>query len=325
MKLSETLLSFANWNARKALENWHFNDDLHLRLETAVCAGMAAELLLKHLLARYSPGLLAELVPIDKAKALFARTTFSSDDYSAVLADVRSCTAGEAHYIHTQVNEIPTVIGLTEFQQIMQVRNAACHLAAITTQAALRDAIYALVSMYEQTKVEVPDLEWPFTGMDDEIDSFKDEYRQFSQKAIKEKLAEHEASFRSGTQSIHATDPLEFLQFWTDKIFFEEESFTRPAREQHKCPVCKSQDGQLLCESEGELFDNPDDPDEAVYGEMLHPMAFACMNCELCLSPRELRTLASGGDGWATNATRSLERHSGTFTKLPEDLRYENA
>jgi hypothetical protein len=323
MKLSETLLSHANWNARKAFEQFQ-SDDLHFKLNAAACAGMAAELLLKYLLARHSPSLLAELTTGDKAGALTARVEFSSDDYAPALAEVRSCTAEDAFYIHDTLVEIPTVIARDEFSDLMNVRNAACHLAALSSRSRAIAAIHSLLSMYEKAQLAIPDLEWPFTGLDAQVEMFQYQYRQTSIKAVKAKIVEHKADFHSGQSSVDPDDPESFLDIRAYSIVLDEYSDAQPERVALKCVACGSPEGQLLCEAETRTFYKPDEPDatptEWAQGKRLSPAAFGCTNCRLCLSPRELRTLEAEGDGWAVNAMKLRDQHSDDFEAIPDEF-----
>jgi hypothetical protein len=323
IKLSEALLSFANWNARKAFEQFQDNDT-NVRLNAAACAGMAAELLLKHLLAQQSPSLLAELTASAKSRALAARMTFSTDDYSLALADVRSCTAEDAFFTHDRLEAIPTAIAIDEFNVLMQVRNAACHLAALTSRAKINEAIYALISMYEKAQSELPNLESPFSGIEPRIEVFQHQYRQSSFKAVTAKIKEHKEHFHSKQVPANVDDPKNFLELWSAMIFDEDYSFAGPEVKPHKCTACGSPDGSLLCEVVPETFYRPDvpgqNPTEWVQGKRLHPMAFACEKCNLSLSPSELRTLETNSDGWALHAMKSIVRHSESFEIIPDGI-----
>ncbi|MFF1254953.1 hypothetical protein ACFVYC_20995 [Pseudarthrobacter sp. NPDC058329] len=324
VKLTEVLLSYANWNARTAWNQFQ-DPDLNKRLNAAACAGMATELLLKYLLARQSPGLLAELTPGEKGGALTARLTFSSEDYSKDLADVRSCTAEDAFYIHTKIDEIPTVLALDEFKTLMKVRNAACHLAAESRLSDIAEAMYSLTSMYDRAKNAISGLEWPFMGVDHFVEVFQYQYRQSSAELIKGKIKEHKEASQTGSVADSAPDDAnEFLGLWSATIFDEDYSFTHPQKTPWKCPSCKSQNGALLCEIENTTFYEPAEPDREpkawAQGEVWTPMAFGCINCGLCLTPRELRTLELAGDGWAVNASDPIPKRKGDFEEIPEEF-----
>lgn len=325
MKLSEVLLSYANWNARRAWEQFQ-DSDLNKRLDAAACAGMATELLLKYLLARRSPSLLAELTTGDKGGALAARLTFSSEDYSTELADVRSCTAEEAFYIHTKIEGIPTILAVDEFKTLMKVRNAACHLAAESRLSEIADAMYSLTSMYETARKAIPGLEWPFTGESHFIDMFQYQYRQSSAAVIKGKIKEHGDAFRAGSVASSVSDDAHhFLGLWAAATFDEDYSFTHPQETPWKCTACKSPTAALLCEIEPATFYQPaetdQEPKESAQGETWIPLAFGCTNCGLCLSPRELRTLELDDDGWALNAMKPIPRRTRSFEKIPDEFR----
>ncbi|NQD89118.1 hypothetical protein HP499_15125 [Paenarthrobacter sp. CM16] len=323
MKLAEALLSYANWNARRAWEQFQ-DGDLNKRLDAAASAGIATELLLKYLLARQSPGLLAELTTGDKRSALLARLTFSSENYTKDLADVRSCTAEDAFYIHKEIEEIPTVLALDEFKALMTVRNASCHLAAEAQRSQIAEAIYSLTTMYEKARTAIPGLEWPFTNLENFVEIFQYQHRQSSARLIKEKIKLHGDGVRSGAIVISDSGkPDDFLALWVAAIFDEDYSYGLPRRIPHKCVACKSPDGQLLCEVEPTTFYKPDDPVQEpttwAQGEIWMPLAFACTRCALCLTPRELRTLELDKDGWAENATKPIPR-PGNFEEIPEEF-----
>lgn len=324
VKLTEVLLSYANWNARTAWDQFQ-DKDLNKRLNAAACAGMATELLLKYLLARQSPGLLAELTTSDRNSALSARLTFSSEAYSKDLADVRSCTAEDAFYIHANIDEIPTVLAADEFKTLMKVRNAACHLAAESPLSDIADAMYSLTSMYGTAKEAIPELEWPFAGVDHFVNMFQYQHRQSSAAMIKGKIQEHADAAKAGSVVESAADDAnEFLGLWSAMMFDEDYSFTHPQKTPGKCPACKSKEGALLCEIESRTFYKPDEtdqiPKEWAQGEMWTPMAFGCTNCGLRLTPRELRTLELGNDGWAVNALRSIPKLKRDYEAIPDEF-----
>lgn len=75
-------------------------NDRNEALHSSVCLGIAAELLLKHLLAAESTTLLADLVPKDKEQAIYARSAFASDVHHIGLSEIHSCTADDAYFMH---------------------------------------------------------------------------------------------------------------------------------------------------------------------------------------------------------------------------------
>lgn len=336
--ISDALLSSARWNARQAFQHWD-SDDHSEALHASACIGIAAELLLKHLLATESPALLADLMPKTKEKAFRARRSFATDAYHSGLSEIHSCTADDAHFIHKETEDIPEVIDKVDFDLLMKIRNAACHLAALSPFEVRRDGIHFLIGMFEKSNPSDPNGSLTFQGLESKIERFESIYRQDRYELIitKVKGVKTRAASLAGTHDADqlAVEAREFLWTESESLFGSPEdkwdSFTSPAYRACKCMSCGNKSAELLCELEGEMFDVPaqgaGDQEVFEYGNVLHPHAFACGNCGLTFSSRELRVLAEKENGWALEVTKSIPEPSGYYSngQGPRDIEEQKA
>lgn len=320
--IADALLSSAHWNAREAFEHWD-SDDHPKALHASVCLGISAELLLKHLVSLESPALLADLVPKDKVKAFNARLAFADEGYRQELSEVHSCSADDAYFIHKEMKSIPEVVDKKDFALLLKIRNAACHLAAISPYEERRDAVYALLRMFDTASLTESQWSDPFQDFAQEVKQFQERYRQDRFALVMAKVEEVKAQYRGLNEADRNFEAMArgFLYDESELLFGSPEegwdAITSPAYRSRKCLVCGQTDAEVLYEQEGEVYDVPREADdEAVfeYGNLLHPLAFACDQCGLTLTSRELRALASGSNGWAQGVLEQIEDRSGHYS-----------
>lgn len=317
MTLESALLSSAKWNARTAFDGWD-SKDFNLRIQAAVSVGAAVEMLLKYVLSCDSPLHLMEVRPADVHAQIKSRTLLSRETYGPHLAAVKSCSSEEAFHLVRMLGH--QLLLVSELKAVMNVRNAAVHLAALPHSDDLQDAIYSMIVAFERAAAGFQSLSFDLATHASMAD-FLDRYMESRYQAANEKIRtssrrQSDAGAAGHGKREFLVKQRAFLDREAEQIFGPEEvgewGYFFPNVRTHNCYNC-NQAAMVLCGAEGDSiaeiapgqYIRSEDMDvDAPTGIILTNVAFECGWCGLTLHPNEILAMSEKGSVWAEDLMR---------------------